>query len=225
MGEAKRKNKKSGRSFQLSPQKSKFATIFIVVIILAVVGIDFIQRSKNSPLTYFDPNRSKGNVEAPLQIIEFVDFQCHECFKGAKILKSYSDKYPEAIHLTIKHFSLGQKNSVIGAIYAQCAANQEQFWPMHDLLFENQNNWRKMPGVEAYLDRFVAQLSLDGSAFQQCVQSNDVRILVNNEHSLGQAHFVQSTPAYFINEELVVGLITLEAYLKDYFEEQRGDLL
>jgi len=223
MGEAKRKKGKLFGGLRFT--KGKFTTTLIVIGIVLIGVADYYHRSQNSPLTNFVPERTKGNPDAPLKILEFIDLQCPQCARGSSVLKEYMAQYPDGIYLSIKFFPLGELNSTISALYGECAAQQNKFWEFHDLAFEQQSRWRSELRIRRYFNNFVKEINLDGDQLSTCVESKDAQKKILAEKTLGESHFVRSTPTYFINEEMVVGAYELDKFLKEFFEEQSDDLL
>ena len=98
-------------------------------------------RSKATVHTSLDPPRmviakadrpTKGPATAPVEIIEFSDFQCPFCERAfptvTKVLNDYGDK----IHFVYRHFPLnGHPQARPAAEAAACAAEQGKFWPYH----------------------------------------------------------------------------------------------
>src|SRR6266850_3742353 len=81
---------------------------------------------------------AKGSANAPIEIIEFSDFQCPYCQRAnptvAQVLKTYGDR----VHFVYRHFPLGNHpNARPAAEASQCAAEQGKFWQYHDALFAN----------------------------------------------------------------------------------------
>jgi len=219
MGEAKL-NKKSHHHKSRKSSKSSITTIIVVVCILIVIGFDFFQRNQSSPLLTFDPQRAKGSAEASVKIIEFADFQCSECARGSRVINDYMRRFPTDIHLAMKYYPLGELNSTISAVYAQCAARQDKFWAYHDILFEKQSQWRTLLRVKKELTAMAQEVSVDVAKLETCVERKDVAATVESERVLGESNFVRSTPTYFINEEMFVGVGALQQYLKERFDNQ-----
>lgn len=195
-------------------------TIGVVVTAIVFIGIfDYIQRTKNPPLMIFPEGRSTGPQEAPLQIIEFIDFQCPECRLGSLLLKEYQDKYPDTIRLGIKYYPLGELNSSVSAVYAECAARQGKFWPMHDQLINQQNQWRTLVNIKPYLDQLAEKAELDPSALMACINDRKVHAAVLSDQMLGEANFVHSSPTYFVNKKMIVGADSLQKFLEDFLEK------
>lgn len=217
MGEAKRRNKKP------SPfrGKGKLAIIIVIAAILIVSIVDFVRQLDNPPLTRIVPARTFGADDAKFKIVEFLDFQCIDCARGARVLKSYMQKYPKDFQISVKYFPLEELNSMRGAIHAECAAQQDKFWNYYDELIAKQNQWRGMKNVSPYLVGLAKNVDLEVEEFQACVDGDAAREMVEHEKRLGEAYFVKSTPTYFINEKMYVGVDEMQKYLEEYYENQR----
>lgn len=199
--------------------KKWFSTTTIVIFVVLVVGVvDFINRSKNSPIHNFDPARSKGNSQATLRIVEFVDFQCQECAKGVQILNDYLKRFPDDMYVTVKYYSLGQLNSTMSAVYAHCASEQNRFWDFHDALFQTQVQWHMAMQAEDFFRAYAQKLRMDLPKLKQCVEDDRIKAVLFEETALGASHFIKITPTYFINGKMVVGAEALEDYLFEALE-------
>jgi protein-disulfide isomerase len=153
MGEHKQKKKKV--RYKSKNSKTSFVGILVLAIVAAVIWMDYSKRQESLPFKKYDVNRVKGNPEAVLQIVEFADFQCHQCKEGAKIISKYIKEYPDGIFLQLRYYPLGGLNSMISAKYAQCASEQNKFWEFHDELFDNQSKWRNLLKVRKELDVYA----------------------------------------------------------------------
>lgn len=221
MGEAKRKNKPSF----FFKDKVRSATTAVLIVLCAVGVIDIVYRQYHPLINVNDPARTVGDPTASIKIIEFMDFQCPECARGAKVLKSFLIKYPHDIQLSIKYYPQRERNSLPGAIHAECAARQGLFWPYYYELITKQNQWRLMVEVKPYLLFLAENVSMDMNMFKACVEDMDAERIIREEHRLGEAYAVHSTPTYFINGKMFVGVDEMEEYLNDYFLKKRLGLL
>src|SRR5207249_9420325 len=78
----------------------------------------------------------KGPKTAPIEIVEFSDFQCPYCQKANPTVEQVLSTYGDRIHFVYRHFPLpNHPNAQPAAEAAQCAAEQDKFWPYHDKLF------------------------------------------------------------------------------------------
>ena len=83
----------------------------------------------------------QGNANAPVQIVEFSDFECPHCKKAQPKLEQLMSESPNA-RLVFENFPLSQihKWADRAAGYADCIAHQspEQFWKFSREFFDQQ---------------------------------------------------------------------------------------
>jgi len=199
----------------------KFTTILIVVACLAVVGgAKFFIGLSRGNISMGTFAKVKGNDKAPIKVTEFIDFQCPACAKGAAYLKEMIEKYPEAIRLELKHFPLPMHEyGILGARYAECAAQQEKFWPFHDLLLARQGNWRRLADARPAFDRVAGDVSLNKRELDACLQERAVDKIIDKNKAEGKTRGVKSTPTYFVNGKIVVGKKSLDIQIRRLLKE------
>src|SRR6185503_18470178 len=126
----------------------KVVTLAVVVVCLAVIAaVKLFIKSSAPPLAASaGAARAKGNPAASLKIIEYMDFQCPACAKGAMYLHDTLAQKPNDIYLEVKYFPLekAHTHAIRAARYAECAARQGKFWQFHDEVFTHQNDWKLM---------------------------------------------------------------------------------
>ena len=92
----------------------------------------------------------EGNPDARVVIVEFSDFQCAFCQRWYNdTLPGIRDLIGDVVAIAFLHFPITQihPNAAIAHAAAQCAAEQDKFREMHDLLFEQQDVWARLPDV------------------------------------------------------------------------------
>ena len=95
-----------------------------------------------------------------------------------------------------RHFPLeaAHPHALMAAQASEAAAAQGQFWPMHDILFENQDSL-----AEEYLPQYAAAIDLDVEQFARDLSEERFAPRVR-EHFMGGVHSgVNGTPTFFIN--------------------------
>lgn len=192
----------------------------IGLCVAGIIGYNFYQHQRSLVGGGAPPARVKGSPQARLKIIEYIDLQCPHCALGAMTLKSYLDRYPGDIYLEMRYFPLGQLNSMISAIYAECAATQDKFWELTDLLLERQSQWRKIKDVQDLFWGMAQEAGLDLNALSQCVTSGKARATILADKAKGDSLIIKSTPTYFINGQMVVGYENLKKELGKNFEDK-----
>lgn len=188
-------------------KESKIVTGVVVVIIIffgliiwwtgrpgSVVDKSILVRP-NSNMT--------GNANAKVTVVEFGDFQCPACAYAQPILKEVIDFYKNNpdVNFTFRHFPLLQHQyAVIASEAAQAAAAQGKFWPMYDLLYQNQKTWAAASSEPIDLFAGYAQsLSLDTEIFKKALNSHQYVGVIKADQADGQALGVNSTPTFYIN--------------------------
>jgi len=92
---------------------------------------------------------------------------------------------------------------------SECAAEQDAFWAYHDLLFGS--GTRGASGTDN-LKQFAADLGLDTTAFDACLDSGKYSALVRSETALIGSLGVRGTPAFLINGQLLAGAQPFEVF-------------
>lgn len=158
-----------------------------------------------------------GKADAKVTIVEFSDFQCPFCQKGAKVMDEIKKKYGNKVKIAFKNFPLPfHKNAKTAAVAGLCANEQspEKFWKLHDLMFADQQNLTN--------DGLVAKaktLGLDMKKFEACLSSNKFLAKVEADKAEGQKAGVQSTPTFFINGKMISGAQPLEVFSEEIDQE------
>lgn len=142
----------------------------------------------------------RGNLDAPVVIVEFSDFQCPYC--GRHVLDTQPTLDAEFVDTgeimwVFKHFPLSiHPQAPLAGAAAECAADQGQFWEMHDLLFSNVSAWGVSDPAPA-LTSLAEQLSLDMDLFAACLADPASLERVDSDLADG-APFVQGTPTFIV---------------------------
>lgn len=158
---------------------------------------------------------SLGPAAAPVEIIEFADFECPFCLKAFPIVKQILAAYGDRIRLVYRHFPLQQHpNARPAAEAAQCALEQEKFWPYHDRLFADPTRL-SLPDLK----QTAAALGLEMGRFNSCVDSHASRDVVDVDLQDGAAAGVTGTPAFFINGRVLFGAPPFEEFKRIIDEE------
>jgi protein-disulfide isomerase len=163
--------------------------------------------SSNSP--------SKGSAKAPIEIVEFSDFQCPFCLRANPTVNEVLKTYGDRIHFVYRHYPLpNHPNARPAAEAAACAAEQDKFWQYHDALFANPSKL-----ADADLKAHAAELGLDTTKFNACVDTHATKKVVETDTEAGQDAGVDGTPAFFINGRMISGAQPFDVFKKIIDEE------
>lgn len=159
----------------------------------------------------------KGGADAKVTIVEFSDFQCPFCSKGATILAGLEKKYGNKVKIAFKHFPLPFHAQARGAAEASmCAFEQDPkaFWKMHDAMFADQSKL-DVPNLIAT----AKKAGVKEAEFKACVESGKYKARVDADVAEGSNLGIKSTPTFFINGKLIAGAQPIEVFSEVIDEE------
>lgn len=152
----------------------------------------------------------KGGADAKVTIVEYSDFQCPFCSKGAQVLAALEKKYGNKIKIAFKHYPLPfHAQARIAAEAAMCAHEQDAkaFWKMHDAMFADQSKLDK--------DNLIATAKKAGvkeAEFKSCLESGKFKAKIDADVAEGGALGIKSTPTFFVNGKLISGAQPIEVF-------------
>ena len=142
-----------------------------------------------------------GDADAPVTIVEFGDYQCHQCknwFHNTKpaLFQDYIDT--GKVNLIFVDMAFLGRDSPKAAQATYCAEEQGAYWQYHDLLYKSQeqidNGWANSERLRA----FAFDLGLDIELFNSCLDSNKYQKRVQNNIAEAREHGVSGTPTFII---------------------------
>lgn len=144
---------------------------------------------------------TKGPANAPIEIIEFSDFQCPFCLSAFPTVQQVMKDYAGKIKFTYRHYPLPNHPAARPAAEASaCAGEQNKFWEFHDRLFSNQNKL-----TAADLKQHATDLGLNVTDFTACVESHRYAKQIDEDLAAGNTVGVNGTPAFFVNGRILSG--------------------
>ncbi len=194
---------------------NKNGVVLGIVAIAAVVGVAFLSFSSyDAEKMNLDMERSHGTIStalgspilgdpsAPITIVEFGDYQCHQCynwFHNTKpaITRDYIDT--GKANLVFVDLAFLGSHSLIAAQASYCAEDQEMYWEYHDVLYSSQEStinggWADSEQLKA----FAFNMGLDMELFESCLDSQKYSKRVEYNIQQAKIHDVQGTPGFFI---------------------------
>lgn len=150
----------------------------------------------------------KGSPDAPITIIEYADFQCHFCQSFARTTEHEMDRaYIQTgkVRIEYRHFVIFGEESVQAALASECAAEQDRFWPYHDLLMATEPDPQVRDLTNGKLKDLARALGLDQDGFDSCLDSQRYKGKVDRDVEEGRAAGVEATPSFIIGGKRVRG--------------------
>ena len=156
-----------------------------------------------------DDDPSIGNADAPITVVEFLDFECPFSAQAFPFIREAATKNPEKIRLIIRDLPLDDvhPNARLAAEAAACANAQKRFWSYHDKLFQNQQALER-----EQLIGYAEQTGLDVKTFTQCLADGRFRAEVQEDFNAGVAAGAVGTPTFYINGRKFQGIIPEEVW-------------
>jgi protein-disulfide isomerase len=140
----------------------------------------------------------QGDANAPIELVEYGDYQCPHCGRAYPIIKSIQQKMGSKLKFVFRNFPLAEShpNATNAAVSSEAAALQHKYWEMHDHLFEHQN---RLDDVS--LIKYAAQLHLNIEQFETDFEKPELMKKVDADFESGVRSGVNGTPSFFINGE------------------------
>ena len=145
------------------------------------------------------PTRGAGG--AAVTVVEFSDFQCPYCARVHPTVVQLLEEFPDEVELAFKHYPLPNHAKAPLAHRASIAAGQQdKFWEMHDLIFENQGAMEREDLVA-----HAESLGLDLAAFEAALDDDALGEMISADLREGSEAGVRGTPSFFVNGRLLSG--------------------
>ena len=160
---------------------------------------------------------SKGSADAKVTIVEFSDFQCPFCSKGAQVVNAIEKKYGNKVRIVFKHFPLPfHAQARIAAEASMCANEQDGklFWKMHDAMFANQ---AKLDQPNLIIS--AKSIGAKEAEFKACLESGKFKAKIDSDVAEGTNIGIKSTPTFFVNGKLINGAQPIEVFSEVIDEE------
>lgn len=144
----------------------------------------------------------RGSASAANTLIEYGDFECPTCGAAYWEVKHLLASFGRELAFAFRHFPLAElhPNAELAAEAAEAAGEQGQFWELHDLMFEHQDDLEP-----ASLVNFAGSLGLDVDRFIAELNQGVYQPAVRRDFMDGVRHGVSGTPTFFVNGERYAG--------------------
>ena len=162
----------------------------------------------------------RGNVDAPVTVVEFGDFQCPFCKRAETTVDKIRDTYADRVRIVWKHQPLPFHNraepSAELAIEARAQKGDAGFWRAHDKLFDAQ------PKLEDDdLARIGVSLGLDGGRVKTAIRDKKHAREIDADLELADDVQATGTPHFFVNGRRLSGAQPFDAFQKIIDDELR----
>ncbi len=203
---------------------------FAVIMAILVVGFGAIIyfNRQDAPEAGEVSNHVIGEGTSGVTLIEYGDFQCPSCGQYFPVVDSIKEIYGDEISFQFRHFPLigSLPNSMSAHRAAEAAGLQDQFFPMHDLIYERQQSWSQADNAAQIFEGYAEELELDMEQYRADVGSSEVLATINADRERADEHGVTGTPSFYINEEPIENpqdASEFFAVIDEYIERETGE--
>nr|MBA4405045.1 hypothetical protein [Nanoarchaeum sp.] len=175
----------------------------ILIIAIWIVAYSIV----NDP--YNQAKRDKtflGDKDAEVTIIAFIDYSNENSSISEESMKSIRETYKDKIKFIYKFYNYSDLSFQL-AMAAECAASQQKFERMHNLLFENYYN---ISNVNIY--SFATQIYLRQDEFRICMDKQIYGQSISSDYKIAERLKIKTIPTVFINGQRIEGLNNLSVY-------------
>jgi len=148
-------------------------------------------------------------------VVEYGDFQCSGCaYFAIYSMDPIQQQYGDRVIFVYRHFPLTSIHpyTMMAHRAATAAANQGQFWEMHDLLYSRQQFWVESADPAAVFVTYAGELGLDVVQFELDVEDSATYNRIDNDIESAGQYRINGTPTLFINGEVVDGVPSFEQF-------------
>jgi protein-disulfide isomerase len=152
---------------------------------------------------------SKGPAGAPVTVVEFFDYHCPFCQKGAQITDQILEKYQDKVRVVSKQLPLPMHPNAAKASEALlCAHEQGKFWELRKEFFGPSWGKREVQDMKAA----ARNAGLDAKRFDACLDGSKMKETVEGDVAVIRQIGQTGTPTFFINGSPVVGARPIENF-------------
>ena len=155
-----------------------------------------------------DDPMARGELDAPVVMIAYSEFQCPFCGKFARDTEpELVEKYVEdgTLRIEWRDFPYLGPESRTAAEAGRAAAAQGRFWEFHEAMYEDQLPPNSGKLDTSYVAGIAEDLGLDVQRFREDMGSKATSQAIERDFAEGQAIGVTGTPAFVINGVPVIG--------------------
>jgi protein-disulfide isomerase len=207
-----------------------FVGIIVAIALVGVATLGYVLTHSGPKVIIVDPKipagapegHLMGKADAPVQVLEFADFQCPGCGSFATVTEP--DVRTRLINTGIVAFHFydfplpQHKNSFTAHLAAACADDQGKFWEMHDRIYAGQDEWGDLVNTASdpvsIFRRYATELGMDVKSWESCVTTQKYTAKIKGNQAEGTRRNVESTPTLVIGDKQMTGALTYDQFKK-----------
>jgi len=150
-----------------------------------------------------------GNPQGDVTMVEFFDYNCGFCRKALADKLELIRSDPK-LRLVLKEFPVLGEGSTQAAQVAVSVRNQDKtggkkYLEFHQKMFASRGQLDKARALAV-----VREIGLDAARAEREMNSDEVRMTLEESFKLAEALGINGTPSYVLNSQVVVGAVGVE---------------
>ncbi|WP_421791442.1 DsbA family protein [Hyphobacterium sp.] len=157
----------------------------------------------NADLIYSDErDPSFGPDDAPIVIVEFMDYKCGYCRIASQWVNEARETYGDQIRIVFKEYPILGPESREAARAAMAALRQgdEIYWRFHTAMVQSSG-----PLPSGRIENFARLAGVDIEQMQADMEDPEIEVYLEQTYALARAVGADGTPFFIINGQPVSG--------------------
>ena len=210
-----------------SSSKTPFYAAIGVVALFGVGALAYVASRPKNVATTVDaakvvPGEPQGYLlgkpDAPVQVIEFADFECPACGQFATLAEpDIRKRLVDAGTISYRFYDYPlpmHKNTWAASNAAACADEQGKFWEMHDQLFNAQDQWngQATSRPKGKFMEYAKALGLNVDQFEACFDAKKYQPRIKANEMMATKRGASQTPTFVIGDKMIGGAISFDRF-------------
>ena len=210
-----------------SSSKTPFYAAIGVVALFGVGALAYVASRPKNVATTVDaakvvPGEPQGYLlgkpDAPVQVIEFADFECPACGQFATLAEpDIRKRLVDAGTISYRFYDYPlpmHKNTWSASNAAACADEQGKFWEMHDQLFNAQDQWngQATSRPKGKFMEYAKALGLNVDQFEACFDAKKYQPRIKANEMMATKRGASQTPTFVIGDKMIGGAISFDRF-------------
>ena len=210
-----------------APSKTPFYGALAIIALVGVGALAYVATRPGNAATTVDsatvtPGEPQGYLlgkpDAPVQVIEFADFECPACGQFATLAEpDIRKRLIDAGTVSYRFYDFPlpiHKNTWMASNAAACADEQGKFWEMHDQLFNAQDQWngQATSRPKSKFQEYAKAIGLDVGKWEACYDTKKYQPRIKANEQMAIKRGAGQTPTFVIGNKMVPGAISYDRF-------------